>query len=267
MARGWYCATMDGNREVHAMMTVVSRFIRGLALALLALSGPAAAEESESPFDILGFRLGMTPEQVASVFRQLNPDMDLKTDHRHFRYSDGLADHQTESFVGRLSGNIRLDGKTKSTLYVAVEFSPPPEGGRAVQIVRSDSNIVNPVTLAEYRDALIAKYGPPSAERYGLQWHFPADRTLCSNSANGPVAGQLGTLAQGRDRAQKLADPSQCASYLSFRMTGDPVTDVYARLIDVEHAIRSQLAANAWVARQQAEAVEARKAKGKGPEL
>lgn len=249
------------------MMTVVSRFIRGLVLALLALSGPVTAEESESPFDILGFRLGMTPEEITTVFRQLNPDMDLKADHRYFRYSDGLTDHQTDPFLGRLSGNIRLDGKTKSTLYVAVEFSPPPEGGKAVQIVRSDSNIVDPVTLAEYRDALIAKYGPPGAERYGLQWHFPADRTLCSNSANGPVAGQLGTLAQGRDRAQKLADPSQCASYLTFRMKGDPVVDVNARLIDVEHAIRTQLAADAWVARLQAEAVAARKAKGKGPEL
>lgn len=258
---------MDEPSEVSVVKNAVSRFAPGFLAVLLALCGPASANETASQFDILGFRLGMTPDEVKAVFLQLNPDMDLKTDHRYFRYSDGLQDHRTEPFLGKISGNIRLDVKTRSTLYVAVEFSPPPEGGKAVQIVRLDSNIVNPVTLAEYKQALVAKYGAASAERYGLQWHFPDDRTLCSNSANGPVAGHLGTLAQGRDRAQKLANPSQCASYLTFRMTGDPVVDVNARLIDVESAIRTQLAADAWVARLQSEAVAARQAKGKGPEL
>lgn len=247
-------------------MNVVPRIARAL-LVLLALCGTAIADEDTNSFDILGFRLGMTPDEAEAAFRRLNPNVELKTDHGYYRYSDGLQDLKTDTFLDKISGTIRHDRETKTTLYVAVEFSPPPDGGKAVQIVRQDSNIANPVTLPEYKEALIAKYGAPATERYGLQWHFPADRSLCSSSASGPGAGNLGTLAQGRDREQKLANPSQCASYLTFRTTGDPVVDVYARLVDVENAIRTQLAASAWVADLQAEAVAARKAQGKGPEL
>lgn len=238
-----------------------------LLLVLLALGGTATADESTDNFDILGFRLGMTPDEAEAVFRRLNPDIELKTDHGYYRYSDGLQNLQTETFLDKISGTIRYDPATKTNLYVAVEFSPPPEGGKVVQIVRQDSNIANPVTLAEYKEALVAKYGAPATERYGLQWHFPGARSLCSSSASGPVAGNLTTLAQGRDREQNLADPSRCASYLTFRMTGDPVISVFARMVDVENAIRTQLAASAWVADLQAKAVAKREAEGRGPEL
>jgi hypothetical protein len=234
-------------------------------LVLLALSGAAVADEDT--FDILGFRLGMTPDEAEAVFRHLNPEVELNIDHGYYRYSDGLQDIRTEPFLEKIRGTIRYNRETKTTLYVAVEFSPPPDGGKVVQVIRQDSNIANPVTLAEYSEALVAKYGAPATRQYGLQWHFPDGRSFCSNSASGPVSGNLGTLAQGRDREQKLADPSRCASYLTFRMTGDPVVDVYARMVDVEHAIRAQLAAGAWVAGLQAEAVAAREAQGRRPEL
>lgn len=245
-------------------MNVVLRAVQSLLLVLLALSGPASGEEGTDDFDILGFRLGMTQEEAESVFRNLNPDVQLETYRAHYRYSDGLQDLQTDDFLDRISGTIRQDQATKAILHITVEFAPPPEGGRAVQITRQDNNIANPVTLAEYKEALVGKYGPPAAERFGLQWHFPGDRSLCSTSANGPVAGHLNELAQDE---QKLANPSQCASYLTFRMTGEPVTDVYARMVDVENAIRAQLAASAWVADLEAQAIAARKAKGQGPEL
>jgi hypothetical protein len=237
-----------------------------LLLALLALCGTVTAEEDTDSFDILGFRLGMTADEAEAVFRRLNPDIQLETYRAQYRYSDGLQDFQTDEFLDRIAGTIRHDPATKAILHITVEFAPPPEGGKAVQIVRQDNNIANPVTLTEYKEALVGKYGPPATERYGLQWHFPHGRSLCSTSANGPVAGNLHELAQG-DREQKLANPSQCASYLTFRMTGEPVSDVYARMTDVENAIRAQLAASAWVADLEARAVAARKAQGKGPEL
>ena len=144
---------------------------------------------------------------------------------------------------------------------------PPPDGGRVMQITRNDRKIVNPVTLAEYQAALIGKYGEPASKHYGLQWHFPGGRGLCSSAMNGPVASHLSSLAQGRDRDQKLANPSLCASYLTFRMTGDPVTEVYARMVDVEQAIRTHLAASAWVGELETQAVDNRTAVGRGPEL
>lgn len=239
-----------------------------LLAAMLALCPPvAAADDGADGFDILGFRLGMTRDEAEAVFHRLNPDIELQVRNSYYHYSDGLNDHQTDEFLDRISGTVRHDLVTQAVLSIFLEFSPPPEGGRVVQIVRQDNNIANPVTLAEYRQALIDKYGPPATERYGLQWHFPGDRSLCSTSANGPGAGDLNGLVQGRDREQKLANPSQCASYLTFRMTGDPVGSVYARMVDVEHAIRAQLAANAWVSELQAEAVARRKAQGQGPEL
>jgi hypothetical protein len=72
----------------------VPRFVRGFLVTLLALGGTAFANDSTGRFDIPGFRLGMTPDEVEAVFVQRNPDVDLKTDHRYFRYSDGLQDHQ-----------------------------------------------------------------------------------------------------------------------------------------------------------------------------
>jgi hypothetical protein len=238
-----------------------------LLVVMLALCPPVAADDGAEGFDILGFRLGMTRDEAEAVFRRLNPDIELKVQNSYYSFSDGLNDHQTDEFLDRISGTIRHDRATKAILSVIVEFSPPPEGGTVVQIVRQDNNIANPVTLAEYRQALIGKYGPPATELYGLQWHFPEDRSLCSSNASGPGAHDLKTLVQGRDREQKLANPSLCASYLTFRMTGDPVGSVYARMVDVEQAIRAQLAANAWVAELQAEAVARRKAQGQGPEL
>lgn len=250
----------------HSLATIfpLPRFV--LLLVLLAPGAGAATDEAGDPFDILGFRLGMTAEEVEATFRRHRPEIDLQIQHATYHYSDGLRQHKTEPFLEEIAGHLR-DPASGSTLHVTVEFSPPPDGGRAVQIVRSDANIVNPITLAEYREALIGKYGQPASERFSPEWHFPAGRSLCSSSANGPVAGNFSTLAQGVDRDQKLADPSRCASYLVFRMKGDPVTGVYARMVDVEGAIRTHLAASAWVAELEAEAVARRKAEGRGPEL
>ncbi|GAB3279384.1 hypothetical protein [Parahaliea aestuarii] len=244
------------------------RRVAAVVLVVLSLSaGSARGGQEGEAFDILGFRLGMDREQVEALFRQLNPDVKLDVRNAYFHYSDGLQNLQTEEFLGSISGPVRHDLSNQEILSVTVEFSPPPLGGRVVQITRSDNNIANPVTLAEFQQALIGKYGQPASQIYGLQWHFPAGRKLCSTAASGPVAGSLSSLVQGRDRELKYASPEQCASYLSFRMIGNPVKAVGARMVDVEQAIRAQLAASDWVAGLQEKAVAERIARGKGPQL
>ncbi|WP_116365780.1 hypothetical protein [Parahaliea mediterranea] len=239
----------------------------GPAAAGPANAGSPTTETSADSVDILGFRLGMNREEVEAVFRRLNPEVKLEVHNAYFHYSDGLQELQTETFLGSLSGTVRHDRQTQEILTVTVDFSPPPLAGRVVQITRYENNIANPITRAQFRDALVGKYGQPASQKR-LHWHFPADRTLCSNpAASGPLAANLNTLVQGRDIQQKYAHPEQCASFLSFNLRGDPVKGVSARMVDVEHAIRSQLAASEWVAGLQEKAVAERIARGKGPQL
>ncbi|MEQ9002827.1 MAG: hypothetical protein RIE74_04610 [Pseudomonadales bacterium] len=249
------------------------RILGGALLALLALLahvGIARAADDADAFDILGFRLGMTQAEVDARFRQLNPDVELKVRQATYRYSDGLNEHQTEAFLDRIEGIIKYDRATKEILQVTVQFSPPPDGGRVMQVMRNERDIVNPVTLAEYRQALIGKYGPPTRDRNAsIDWFFPAGTAPCSNSASGPAADQLNTMIQGTAAARErmLADPSMCPSFLTFRVQGDPVRSGFARLVDVPNALRTLQAANAWVAQQQADAEARRKAAGRGPQL
>jgi hypothetical protein len=252
------------------MISPSSGLLRSILLASWWLA-PFVAAVAQTPaerFDILGFRLGMTAEEVEANFRRLNPALEPDRHYVYFKYSDGVEEFQTEPFLDRITGLVRHDTTTQTTLYIQATFSQPPAGGRVIQVTRTDSNLTDPVTSAEYRQALVDRYGAPSSERPGrLQWHFPEGRVACATSASGPLVGQLATLVQGRDREQKLANPGQCASYLSFQMRGDPVRDGNARLVDVEQGIRSLIASGAWVAELQAQATERRKARGRGPEL
>jgi hypothetical protein len=91
-----------------SVTNTVPRFVRRFLVALLAVCGTVFANDSTGRFDIPGFRLGMTPDEVEAVFVQRNPDVDLKTDHRYFRYSEGLQDHQRAVRVDRLRVASRL---------------------------------------------------------------------------------------------------------------------------------------------------------------
>lgn len=237
---------------------------------------------ADDRFDIVGLRLGMTPEQARQALLTHGVEEARIVEQRGaFTYSDGMESLQTKDFVRKISGGLRafVDGKERSDSLV-VHFSPPPEGGRVVAIWRLIENQADPLTGDEFRNALVGKYGEPlERDASALRWLFGPGSQNCAGGYGYTEktsmvrsvyrsAGNRIYLDQFNNRKVKSLD--DCANTLQYTvraLSDRPAKWVEAIMVDVQGAVKAEQAANAWVASLAAEAVARRKGQGKGPKL
>lgn len=240
-------------------MRVFLALLTAALIAALAAGSAASAEGKVSAVDIVGLRLGMTPEEAKAALLAHDPELMLQEQRMYFSYSDGEKSHKTEPFLAT------INARRRDALEVfTIELSPPPAGGKVVSIKRQQKFGSNAPTLRTYRDALVDKYGPPlPPDDRNLQgssilvWEFPDGGIRCSPFGTGPSAREryIGEYLDMQFRAGGAQrDPSQCRSYVAYNIgiigTADdtPTRNVSAYMVDIPAAIATFHASNEWVA-------------------
>jgi hypothetical protein len=271
-------------------------FLAAAVLAVCALAAASAASADDGRFDIVGLRLGMTPEQALQALAAHGVPADRIFESRmSYMYSDGLKhDYTTEDFLVEISGGKleRVNGKRRED-SLQLYFSPPPQGGRLVGVNRILKNEVDPVTRGQLREMLVGKYGDPMAEAGQiLHWRFGGVANCLSTNPNGtgvplPVASGrnrkniLDMVYQqvgGQGRAELFADRrikslEECGSMLEYQggsadyTASQPATRVNATLIDVQAWVQAELAASEYVEGLRQEAIRQREGQGSKPAL
>lgn len=259
------------------------------AFCFLPLTHAADADK----FEIVGLKLGMTPEQALTVLRAHKvKEESISVSRLSYRYDDGLKSYSTEEFTHVISAEVneQVNGVRRTDTF-NLYFSPPPEGGKLVAMIRTIENRVDPVTTGQFRDALAGKYGEPTVKTGGiLNWKFGGGTKNCvSSSPNGvgikiphPTyrknesildlvlirAGNQYTL--DRFRTPRVTSLEDCASMLEYSigsMDSKPATSVSAKMIDVKSWVKAELAASKWVDNLRQAAIKKREGAGNKPPL
>src|SRR5690606_32582169 len=161
----------------------VRRWPALLFLAPLIWLSSIGIAHSDDRFDIVGLRLGMTPDEARQALRAHGVEESrIIEERRAFTYSDGMESLQTNDFVHKITGGVRgfVEGKVRADSLV-IHFSPPPEGGRVVAIWRLIENQADPVTGDEFRNALVGKYGETlERDASALRWLFGPGSQNCT---------------------------------------------------------------------------------------
>lgn len=261
---------------------------------LTTFSTPAFADDG-SKFDIVGLRLGMTPEQAVQALKAHGVGADKIYENRMaYGYSDGVNHGlKTDDFLARITaGKVDIQGNKRRDESFELMFSPPPAGGKLVGVRRMIANNVDPITGGQFSQALLDKYGAASASTTGiLHWRFGGgDMNCLSNNPNGTsvtlpttdIRQKKGILdlvyrkaGGGKYRLDlflhsRVKDLAQCASMLEYRVSATdnrPATRVEATMIDVQSWVKAELAANERVDKLRQEAVDKRVGKGSKPSL
>ena len=267
--------------------------VAATVLALLAGTSVRASAESGAP-DIVGLRLGMTVDEAREAIRKYNPDLKIQPPvEKVLQYRVGNETRKTEPFVSYL---FAVSGKKqKDDIYVY--FSLPPGEPRAVAIRRMHNNFDPPIARATYYEALVDKYGEPSAglrDKHGdearrqhwHQWHVGAGEVQCAPTFAGgrDVEGQFGSLnpsavekgevlkrlsdpSTGKMRNGEASDPSDCATLLTYELNFDPLFAAVGELVDVAGAAESERRMAEWLEQMSQGQEKANKSGGGKPKL
>jgi hypothetical protein len=248
-----------------------------VAAAFALAAGTAGAQN----VDIVGLRLGMTESEAIAALKAHDPTLKIVSRQSTFVYTDGIKQFSTEPFLSRIDA-----ARPKSQLPVAnfiLSFTPPPNGGKLWAIERRDRIDTNKPTQQQYTEALVQKYGKPTAtSRNGaaLAWDLPAGRQSCLRNPSDPgfpmfrpsnTTSPLMTTLEYQQRGKRApADLTQCASQLHYvlgTLSGHVIDEFQAYLIDVPGYVAATRAANQRVDALEQQVRKAREGKGKAPVL
>lgn len=279
------------------MSYLTKSFCAAVLCASAVLAGPAGFAAEQGAFDIVGLRLGMTPEEAFSTLEAHGIAREAIQETRmSYSYSDGLRnDYRTDDFLAHVTaGKFRVEGSRRHNDSFVLYFSPPPHGGRLVAVDRMINNQLDPVTRGELREALVAKYGVPTVEELGiLNWQFGEGSKNCvSSRPNGTGVGLPDTSSRNRKsildfvfakrgtqvhldqfRTPWVKALEDCSNVLEYKgantdyTAGNPATRVNASMVDVQAWVRAELAASEYVEGLRQEAIKKREGQGRKPAL
>lgn len=261
--------------------------------ALLACATPAIAAPD---WDIVGIRLGMSPEQARAAMSAHAPNAELTEYRRQFSFDDGVRQQQLPDFLGAItarlgaaSSALARPGSSGNAETLEVMFSAPPMEQRVIRVIRTVVLQDDPLPLERALAAVSQKYGKPPGMREAnhgrgvvARWVEPG-KTVCGDTAptsleawqappvdNAP--GGLGRYEAWHRRKLAPADGSNCSAALVVdlvtRAPGEPfVREMKLVMTDPGHAVPAMRAAARQVAERQAEARKARSSSGAAPKL
>jgi len=285
------CGPAAGPQAEEAQLEAASETpLAGAALASSAAAQTPAAAQTSAPartsaaaptpaVDIVGLRLGMTPDEALAALEAFDPEMSLTLVESFFQYNDGVSHFKSDSFMGEIKGTRQ--GSPFGDDFI-LHFTPPPNGGLLWLVDRRENIRSNQPSIAQYGEALRQKYGEPtvaSAEGLLLAWEFPAGAPTClRETPTSPLLyyrprrtnDMLYRLQYLQHRGRAPADLSTCAPQLNFELgttNGQVVQSFNAILIDVASFFAANEAANAFVETLEAEARRKREGQGQAPRL
>lgn len=170
--------------------------------------------------DILGVRLGMTPQEAYAALKEARPDAPLSMPNYVSMTSQGqqVSPDAPGAYIQGININDPIE-------KVIVTFARPPADNVVTAIERSQSyTITSDKSSADvYRDALIDKYGQPDEAPvwndllYHSKWLYPSNAKDCN---------PLETSLPGNHYKNWRTDPKnmrhrpeQCATALIYTLT------------------------------------------------
>ena len=253
------------------------------AWVLLAGSVPSVAAPE---WDIVGVRLGMSPEQARAAIKVHAPKAELTDTTRQFSYSDGVRQQQTPGFLGSITA---LQGTSNKSETLEVMFSAPPMEQRVIRVIRTLVMVDDPLPMERAMAAVTQKYGPPPRvlEAHNGRGNFArwveAGKTACGDTAptsmDARQAAPVDNSPQGLStyeawQRRKLAPPdaANCAATLVVnlvtRAPREPlVTEMKFVMTDPGYAIPAMRATAQQLADLQAQAGKTRQNAGAAPKL
>lgn len=255
------------------------------AMLLLVAAGPSLAAPD---WDIVGIRLGMSPEQARAALRSHAPKAKVTEYTRQFSYSDGVKDQQTPSFLGSIAAlQEGTPGSNSETLEVM--FSAPPMEQRVIRVIRTLVMYSDPLPLERAVTSVTQKYGntPNVRQTHNgngrvARW-VEAGKAVCGDNRptsadamqvppvdNSP--GGLGHYEAWQRRKLAPADYSSCSAALVVSLTPVSFQEPLIRemklvMTDPGYAVPAMQATAKQIADLQAQARKDRQKSGPGPKL
>jgi len=185
---------------------------------------------SDVEVDLLGVRLGMTPEEAYAALRAARPNAQVSKPTYVTMSVKTPVPADTE---GAYAQGIRINDRMDS---VQVSFARPPLDNVVTSVERRQllSTAQPQTSLEVYRDALLNKYGKPVEEvvagnkaMHHFKWLFPSNGTDCYPIEELRSSTEWATSAPDLD-----ASPERCASALvySLAVNNAIVNDARGRL-------------------------------------
>ncbi|MFA7276078.1 MAG: hypothetical protein WC043_04685 [Pseudobdellovibrionaceae bacterium] len=234
---------------------------------LMPLSFTPATAYDQSP-EILGLKLGMSPTDAENTIRAQRPDLTIKIDKQFFTYTDGEDTFQTPEFVARIiayKGTVSRI-KPQEGEEIIMLFSHEVETPHLMVVKRTQQQISEPVGIETFKTTLSQKYGlPTSTEKSGrravsMTWDFGSGKRICyQDDAN------IVTKSTDWDnfiRIPKGLSPLECAAQLVYKISGDPVKEINAIMVDVEKIVESEKRAQEYIIGLEGKARQKRGSKG-----
>ena len=265
-------------------MGLVRRCVFALAAwALLAGSAPSLAAPD---WDIVGIRLGMSPEQARAAIKAHAPQAQVTDFTRQFSYSDGGRQQQLPGFLGSITAQ---QGPANKSDTLELMFSAPPMEQRVIRVIRTLVMVDDPLPMERAMAVVAQKYGQPprvleaNNGRGNFSRWVEAGKTVCGDTAptsmdarqtppvdNSPAG--LSHHAAWQRRKLAPADAAQCAATLVVNLvTRSPreplVTEMKFVMTDPGYAIPAMRATAQQIADLQAQAGKARQNSGATPKL
>lgn len=250
------------------------------ACALLAGATPSLAAPE---WDIIGIRLGMSPEQARAAIKAHAPQAQVTDFTRQFSYTDGGKPRQMPGFLGSITAQ---QGPTNKSETLEVMFSAPPMEQRVIRVIRTLVMVDDPLPMERAMAAVTQKYGPPprvleaNNGRGNISRWVEAGRTVCGDTSpssmdarqvppvdNSPMG--LSQYEAWQRRKLAPADAANCSAALVVnlvtRAPREPlVTEMKFVMTDPGYAVPAMRATAQQIAEQ---AGKARQNSGATPKL
>ncbi|MBN8494406.1 MAG: hypothetical protein J0M00_23565 [Burkholderiales bacterium] len=263
-------------------------FVRRCAMpvaAVMLLAGSVSALAAPD-WDIVGIRLGMSPEQARAVLKAHAPQAQVTDTMRQFTYSDGVKQQQTPAFLGSITA---MQGPANKSETLELMFSAPPMEQRLIRVIRTLVMFDDPVPMDRAMAAVTQKYGAPprvleahNGRGQIARW-VEAGKTVCGDTAPTSMDARqvppvdnspLGLSAYETWQRRKLApaDAANCSAALVVnlvtRAPREPlVTEMKFMMTDPGYAVPAMRATAQQIADLQDQAKKARLNSGATPKL
>lgn len=123
---------------------------RSVSLATVALLACAAPAFAAPDWDIVGIRLGMSPEQARAAILAHASKAQITDNMRQFTYSDGVKEQSLPAFLGSITADH--NGYTGNGEILEVMFSAPPMEQRVIRVIRTLKMYDDPLPIEQIDD-------------------------------------------------------------------------------------------------------------------
>jgi hypothetical protein len=272
---------------------LVQRGAAALAASILLIG--AAPAPAAPDWDIVGIRLGMSPEQVRAALSQHAPQAEVSEFRRQFTFDDGVGQQRLPDFLGSITARLGAatsalarPGSSGDAETLEVMFSAPPMEQQVIRVIRTLVLQDDPPPIERTLASVTQKYGTTKVREAnhgrGLvaRWVEPG-KPVCGDTAptspdawqappvdNAP--GGLSHYEAWHRRKLAPADASNCSAALVVdlvtRAPGEPlVREMKLVMTDPGYAVPAMRATAQQLAELQAKARKARMNSGTAPKL